>query len=255
MAVYTETINMDGNLAEQAERAAKEVAVLEKGLASAEAALVRANALGDAKGIESASKKIAAYGDAIDAVPPHLVEAKREADAFGSAMEKAGAMALTGAQAIGAAVLAVGAAVAGLALAGMKLALEAADAKGDLALLFQTLTGGAVAGDEAIAMFDRLGEATGRTREELGATARARSRSGPPETGSSTVRNAWFAASRALSGSHPARISDSMVRRLICFLSTRLQKSNRLVNGPPSWRAATIASMAAWPVPLTAPRP
>ena len=173
MAVYTETINMDGNLAEQAEKAAKEVAVLEKGLASAEAALVRANALGDAKGIESASKKIAAYGDAIDAVPPHLVEAKREADAFGGAMEKAGAMALTGAQAIGAAVLAVGAAVAGLALAGMQLALEAADAKGDLALLFQTLTGGAVAGDEAIAMFDRLGEATGRTREELGATARA----------------------------------------------------------------------------------
>lgn len=173
MAVYTETINMDGNLAEQAEKAAKEVAVLEKGLASAEAALVRANALGDAKGIESASKKIAAYGDAIEAVPPHLVEAKREADAFGGAMEKAGAMALTGAQAIGAAVLAVGAAVAGLALAGMQLALEAADAKGDLALLFQTLTGGAVAGDEAIAMFDRLGEATGRTREELGATARA----------------------------------------------------------------------------------
>ncbi|MNS88786.1 hypothetical protein D3C72_1227760 [compost metagenome] len=62
----------------------------------------------------------------------------------------------------------------------------------------------------------------------------------------------------------PPLIRASTVRLLSLLRSTRRQKSNRLLNGPlvsprgpvptPS-RAATMASMAAWPVPLMAPRP
>lgn len=173
MAVYTETVNMDGNLSAEAKKAAESVAVLEKGLASAEAALVRASALGDIKGFQKATANIEAYQAAIDAVPPSLVEAREEAVSMGEAMAKAGEVALAGAKAIGAAVVAVVVSMGALALAGMKLALEAADAKGDMILLFSTLTGGAVSGEEAVAMFDRLGDATGRTREELAATAKA----------------------------------------------------------------------------------
>ncbi|CFV95320.1 Uncharacterised protein [Bordetella pertussis] len=53
----------------------------------------------------------------------------------------------------------------------------------------------------------------------------------------------------------PALIRASMVRRLTACLLTRRQKSNRLANGPPSWRARRISSTAPCPVPLTAPRP
>jgi hypothetical protein len=173
MAVYTETLNLDGNLGAEAKRAADQVAVLEKGLASAEAALVRASALGDVKGFQKATANVEAYQAAIDAVPPSLIEAREEAVSMGEALAKAGEVALAGAKAIGAAVVAVVASMGALAIAGMKLALEAADAKGDMMLLFSTLTGGAVSGDEAVAMFDRLGDATGRTREELAATAKA----------------------------------------------------------------------------------
>ena len=73
---------------------------------------------------------------------------------MGEAMAKAGEVALAGAKAIGAAVVAVVVSMGALALAGMKLALEAADAKGDMMLLFSTLTGGAVSGDEAVAMWN-----------------------------------------------------------------------------------------------------
>lgn len=69
----------------------------------------------------------------------------------------------------------VGAAVAvgTLVVAGAALALSAADAKGDMILLFDTLGDGAVTGEQAVAMFDKLGEATGLTREKLAGTAQA----------------------------------------------------------------------------------
>ncbi len=171
MAVYTETINMDGNLGAEAKKAADEVAVLAKGLASAEAALVRASALGDVKGFQKATANVAAYKSAIDAVPPALVEANVEAKAFAGAMEKAGELALSGAKALGAAVLAVGAVMASLVLAGINLALSAADAKGDMILLFDVLLEGVGTGEDAVAMFDRLGEATGQTRDQLAKVA------------------------------------------------------------------------------------
>ncbi|OQC03531.1 MAG: hypothetical protein BWX79_02620 [Alphaproteobacteria bacterium ADurb.Bin100] len=53
----------------------------------------------------------------------------------------------------------------------------------------------------------------------------------------------------------PALISASTVRLFSRVRSTRTQKSNRLLNAPPSSRAFTIASIACCPVPLTAPSP
>ena len=53
----------------------------------------------------------------------------------------------------------------------------------------------------------------------------------------------------------PALMSASTVRLLMRWRSTRTQKSKRLLNGPPSLRALTIASTASWPVPFTAPSP
>ena len=53
----------------------------------------------------------------------------------------------------------------------------------------------------------------------------------------------------------PALMSASTVRLLMRLRSTRTAKSNKLLKGPPSLRAATIASIACWPVPLMAPNP
>lgn len=192
MAVYTETINMDGNLGAQAKKAADEVAVLSKGLAAAEAALVRASALGDINGFQKATANVAAYKAAIDAVPQALIAeaaahdkaAKAAADAAkaakvseankvaaaeasAAAMERAGATAVEWGKKAAAAAAVVAVAFASLVLAGVNLALSAADAKGDLILLFDVLLDGVGTGDDAIAMFDRLGAATGQTREAL----------------------------------------------------------------------------------------
>lgn len=60
-----------------------------------------------------------------------------------------------------------------LVVAGAALALSASDAKGDMILLFDTLGDGAVTGEQAVAMFDKLGDATGQTREKLAGTAQA----------------------------------------------------------------------------------
>ena len=89
------------------------------------------------------------------------------------ALETAGSIGLAGAKMLGTAVLAVGAAAIALVGAGIKLALTASDAKGDMILLFDTLGDGAFKGEEAVAMFDKLGEATGQTREKLAGTAQA----------------------------------------------------------------------------------
>ncbi len=53
----------------------------------------------------------------------------------------------------------------------------------------------------------------------------------------------------------PTRISDSRARFPTCRRSTRRAKSSKLVKGPPSARAARMASMAPWPTFFTAPRP
>ena len=54
-------------------------------------------------------------------------------------------------------------------------------------------------------------------------------------------------------GAGPSAASNAFAVSLV--RSTRTQKSNRPVNGPPSSRAATMASIARCPVPLIAPRP
>ena len=53
----------------------------------------------------------------------------------------------------------------------------------------------------------------------------------------------------------PALISASSARLLSLDESTRLQKSNRSRNSPPSRRASTMLSHTPWPTPFTAPRP
>lgn len=176
MAVYTETINLDGNMSEEAKKAAKGIATLEAGIVSANAAMVRAAALGDGKAFAAAAAKADAFKLAIDSVPPALVaegqaaeDAKAKSKGFGEALDAIGPIALKVAAAIGAAVLAVGA----LVVKGVELALSASDAKGDMILLFDTLGDGAYKGEQAVAMFDRLGAATGRTRDKLAKTAQA----------------------------------------------------------------------------------
>lgn len=58
-----------------------------------------------------------------------------------------------------------------LIAAGAALALSAADAKGDMILLFDVLLDGVGTGEDAVEMFDRLGEATGQTRDALAKVA------------------------------------------------------------------------------------
>ena len=60
---------------------------------------------------------------------------------------------------------------------------------------------------------------------------------------------------RSRSSNAPALIKASTLRLFTRVRSMRTQKSNKLVNSPPAWRAATMASMACWPVPRTAPKP
>lgn len=176
MAVYTETINLDGNMSEEANKAAKGIATLEAGIVAANAAMVRAAALGDGKAFAAAAAKADAFKAAIDAVPPALVaegqaaqDAAGKSRSFADALDAIGPIALKVAAGIGAAVLAVGA----LVVKGVELALSASDAKGDMILLFDTLGDGAFKGEQAVAMFDKLGAATGQTREKLAKTAQA----------------------------------------------------------------------------------
>ena len=86
------------------------------------------------------------------------------------------------------------------------------------------------------------------TCEALAAVALANSKARSTEA-ISDARFCWIASNA------PALMSASTVRLLMRWRSMRTQKSNRLVNGPPSSRALTIASTASWPVPLTAPSP
>ena len=63
------------------------------------------------------------------------------------------------------------------------------------------------------------------------------------------------ARSICMASKAPALISASTARLLTRLQSTREQKSKKLRNKPPLWRASMIASMAPWPVPLMAPKP
>lgn len=176
MAVYTETINLDGNMSEEAKKAAVAVNLLQKGIEGANAAMIKAAALGDADMMAKQSATMNSFKAAIDTVPPSLLaeakaagQAKADSEAFGKALDAIGPVALKVAAGIGAAALAVGA----LVVKGVELALSASDAKGDMILLFDTLGDGALTGLEAVAMFDKLGVATGQTRDKLAKTAQA----------------------------------------------------------------------------------
>lgn len=249
---WTETLNLDGNLSAEAQKAAAQIATLDKGLNAATAALTRANATGDEKAFWNAAQKIEQFKAAIDAVPPALqaeiaahkaagearvaaaaaaLAAEKDAAAAAKAAaaqkradEKAGAentriaaVALAQARSqeakaaeqnakaaeeaqkksqeaakqsaetwgkLGEAAASAGIALAkaaaagavalvGLAVAGAALAISAADAKGDLLLLFGTMGEGAYSGEQAVAMLDKLGAELGRTRAELAPTAQA----------------------------------------------------------------------------------
>lgn len=172
MAVYTETINMDGNLTAKANEGADAIANLGGSVSkvakaagnewaqastqfqAAGRAMVGAMgalAAGDVKGaISGATEAFAGMAKTLDQLVPGL-------GAAASAV-----ITVTGAF--------IGMTV-GVIRAGAAMALEMADAKGDLVLLFDTLLDGVGTGEEAIAMFDRLGDATGQTREELGKLA------------------------------------------------------------------------------------
>lgn len=129
MAVYTETINLAGNFAQNASTAEDAILNLSKSFESSEAG----------------------------------------AKAFANVLDMAGGAALK----LGAAALDAAVGMGKLVAKGFELALSAADAKGDMILLFDALGDGVVTGQEAVAMLDRLGTTTGLTREKLGATAQA----------------------------------------------------------------------------------
>lgn len=129
MAVYTETINLAGDFAQNAAKAEDAVLDLSKSFESSEAG----------------------------------------AKAFSNVLDMAGGVALK----LGAAALDAAVGMGKLVAKGFELALSAADAKGDMILLFDTLGDGVLTGQEAVAMLDKLGTTTGLTREKLGATAQA----------------------------------------------------------------------------------
>jgi hypothetical protein len=173
VAVYTETINMDGNLGTEAKRAADQVAILEKGLKSAEAALVRASALGDQKGMSNAVAKIDSFKGAIDAVPPALLAVSSDAEAMGSALSKAGAMGASAATAIGKAVLAAAAALGALVIAGIGFAISANEGQRAADGLFDALGQGAITGAEVGDIIDGLRAKTGIAADTLEQYAKA----------------------------------------------------------------------------------
>jgi hypothetical protein len=198
VAVYTETINMDGNLGTEAKRAADQVGVLEKGLKSAEDALVRAAALGDQKGFAKATASVASYKAAIDAVPPALLAvasanerneflakkaataAKVAADAqvqaavdSSKAMDKAIESAAGWAAAIGKAALAAAAALGALVVAGIGFAISANEGQRAADGLFDALGQGAITGAEVGDIIDGLRAKTGIAADTLEQYAKA----------------------------------------------------------------------------------
>ena len=111
--------------------------------------------------------------------------------------------------------------------------------------LTEAAVGGGVTGVLLLTAGARLGSFSARPEEAAGPLLRA-----------AAALLATSAARLSCSESKaPALMSASTVRLFRRARSTRTQKSNRLLNGPPSWRARTMASMACCPVPLTAPKP
>lgn len=170
---WTETLQLDSNVASVALDGATKLDVLSKAFASAQASATRAAALGDQRGFEVATRKAAALGGEIDALKP-TVDAEAEAAKRSAAMHD---MLADGLKVAASAALAAGVAVAStvakLAYEGAKLAISAADAKGDLLLLFNVMGEGAYTGEQAVAMLDKLGAELGATRAELAPMAQA----------------------------------------------------------------------------------
>jgi hypothetical protein len=198
MAVYTETINMDGNLADQAKRSAGLVAELTSGLKSAEAALLRTSALGDAKGIEEATAKIGEYKTALDKLPPAILasaqahtrneflakkaaksaEVAAEAQVAAAvesakAMDKAGEMISAGASAIAEAALVATVALATLVATGLTFAISANEAQRAADSLFDALGQGAITGAQVGDIIDGLRAKTGIAADGLEQYAKA----------------------------------------------------------------------------------
>lgn len=74
MAVYTETIKLEDQVSPAAKAAAGQTALLEKGLASANAQLVKASAIGDIKGFQKATRDAEALKIAISQIDPALTK-------------------------------------------------------------------------------------------------------------------------------------------------------------------------------------
>lgn len=170
---WTETLQLDSNVASVALDGAAKLDVLSKAFASAQASATRAAALGDQRGFDVATRKAAALGGEIDALKP-TIDAEAEAAKRSAAAHDmlADGLKLAASAALAAGV-AVASTVAKLAYEGAKLAISAADAKGDLLLLFNVMGEGAYTGEQAVAMLDKLGAELGATRAELAPMAQA----------------------------------------------------------------------------------
>lgn len=170
MAVYTETIELKDNVSGAAEKAAKEMSILEGAIASTENALTKAAATGNIKKYQALSKDLEGYKSALSTIPP--VQSEMTASLDKTSSSGAGFQAELAEMTGGLSILveAVGAVVIGFAaltIAGAAFAIKASEAKNASLSLWTALGKGEITGNAVDDMLDELRASTGLTKDSL----------------------------------------------------------------------------------------
>lgn len=188
MSVFTETIKLEDQVSPAAKAAAGEAKTLSGALASVNASLLKASALGDIQGFKTLTKQSEAMKISLGQVDQGLLkevadaksadaanaklaksqaEAQKSQDGLNSVMQE-GTAAIEGyALAAGAAIAGLVVGFAALVVAGAKFAIASSQAKDQMIQMFDALGEGKITGVQVDDMLDGLSAKLGQTKDAM----------------------------------------------------------------------------------------
>jgi len=201
MPVYEETIDLKGNLSEEAKSAADEMKTLSGAVLATQKAMLKASAINGmmskeylvlakrSSSLEEAQKKIpagllaeanaakvaaTAETKAVEIREKAIAESvklaatqKSQAAQLKKDNKEVFALAKEGYLGVAKAAAAAAAAIGIVVLAGVTMAIEASEARAKMVSLFDVLGEGKISGLETVAMMDKLGDSIGQTKAQL----------------------------------------------------------------------------------------
>lgn len=204
MPVYEETIDLKGNLSEEAKSAADEMKTLSGAVLATQKAMLKASAINGMMSKEYLvlAKRSSALEEAQKKIPAGLLAEANAAKVAATAETKAVeirekaiaesvklaatqksqaaqlkknntevfALAKEGYLGVAKAAAIAAAAIGAVVLAGVTMAIEASEARAKMVSLFDALGEGKISGLETVAMMDKLGDSIGQTRAQLAPT-------------------------------------------------------------------------------------